>query len=315
MSGFFSSRYLKYRRPEYQRKVEKDLPCPGCGYNLRGLNYGRNCPECGLAIEPEGALRDALLSGGRSARNALRFGLAAAFWCLVVAVAARLVLFFGGFAGVAPPLARAYLTTGLILSVVWTAAAWLVTPRRLTGRRPWMRQLRLFIRVSQPLWVVAYICWFLAIVGGGGALETWARLLRLIAGVGAIVLAFVLSRVAEEAQRETAAWRLNAAVWLLPITTLLPQLFPKSIAWFTLIPLGLVLLLWVWVMLLFALGVLDLQRHVRWSMIHAADQHTRSQRVAEIRAAVEGELEASIRPIEPPPPDIPLDPPDGGREQ
>jgi hypothetical protein len=30
--------------------AERDTPCPGCGYNLRGVEGG-TCPECGLAIE------------------------------------------------------------------------------------------------------------------------------------------------------------------------------------------------------------------------------------------------------------------------
>lgn len=28
---------------------EQDVPCPGCGYNLRGLK-GAECPECGQAL-------------------------------------------------------------------------------------------------------------------------------------------------------------------------------------------------------------------------------------------------------------------------
>ena len=27
-----------------------DIPCPSCGYNLRGLSLDRGCPECGLKI-------------------------------------------------------------------------------------------------------------------------------------------------------------------------------------------------------------------------------------------------------------------------
>lgn len=27
-----------------------DIPCPSCGYNLRGLSLERGCPECGLKV-------------------------------------------------------------------------------------------------------------------------------------------------------------------------------------------------------------------------------------------------------------------------
>jgi hypothetical protein len=178
-----------------------------------------------------------------------------------------------------------------------------------------MRPLRLAIRVTQRLWVAGYLCWMVGVADNSDALAAWGRVLRLAAGIGAMMLAFVLCRVAQAAEREDAARRLNAAVWLLPITTLLPQLFPKEIAWFTLIPLGLLLLLWAAIMMLFAWGVLELQRHLSWSMTDAARVQTRDQRVAETRAAVDSELEASIRPIPPPPPDIPLEPPGDPREE
>jgi len=27
-----------------------DIPCPSCGYNLRGLSLSHGCPECGLKV-------------------------------------------------------------------------------------------------------------------------------------------------------------------------------------------------------------------------------------------------------------------------
>jgi hypothetical protein len=27
-----------------------DIPCPSCGYNLRGLSLDRGCPECGVKV-------------------------------------------------------------------------------------------------------------------------------------------------------------------------------------------------------------------------------------------------------------------------
>src|ERR1043165_1019057 len=35
--------------------IEVDRECAGCGYNLRGLRVGINCPECGMpTITPKG---------------------------------------------------------------------------------------------------------------------------------------------------------------------------------------------------------------------------------------------------------------------
>lgn len=312
MSGFLSSRYLKYRQPEPREKIERDLKCPGCGYNLRGLNYGGNCPECGAPIERGGASQDLLLAGSDEERAALRVGLGLAFACLVAVVVARLLLFVAGLQGVSPGTVKAYLVLGLIVSVVWTGASLALT------RRGMIRQMRapgLFVRLTQPLWVAAYVCWLVAVVNSSDSLDVLSRVLRAVAGIGAIVLAYMLGRMAQDAQRETAARRLNAVVWLLPVATLIVQVFPKEIAWFTLIPLGFFLLLWAWVMIVFALGVLELQRHITWAGVHTGDELTRSQRVADTRRDVEREVEAAIRPVAPPPPDIPLDPPRAPREQ
>ena len=33
--------------PRIALRIERDTPCPGCGYNLRGLRLDGRCPECG----------------------------------------------------------------------------------------------------------------------------------------------------------------------------------------------------------------------------------------------------------------------------
>ena len=52
MSGFLSSKYLKYQQALFRERIEEDLHCVKCGYNVRGLTYGRACPECSAPIEP-----------------------------------------------------------------------------------------------------------------------------------------------------------------------------------------------------------------------------------------------------------------------
>ena len=39
---------------EPQGPLERDVPCPDCGYNLRGLVVPLACPECGWAPGPGG---------------------------------------------------------------------------------------------------------------------------------------------------------------------------------------------------------------------------------------------------------------------
>lgn len=41
---------LRSAQPMDMPFFDSDIPCPGCGYNLRGLSLGRGCPECGLKI-------------------------------------------------------------------------------------------------------------------------------------------------------------------------------------------------------------------------------------------------------------------------
>jgi len=119
----------------------------------------------------------------------------------------------------------------------------------------------------------------------------------------------MLIPVASAAHREIAARRLNAVVWLLPILTLLPQAFPGSIAWIFLVPLGMLLLLWAWVMMLYAMGVGELYRHVRWTMLDARVLASRRDRVSETRRAADRELAASVRPPPPSLPDIQMESP------
>ena len=73
------------------------------------------------------------------------------------------------------------------------------------------------------------------------------------------------------------------------------------------------MLLWAWVMMVYASAIGQLQRHVSWSMADAEARHTRQQRVDETRRGIEREIEASIRPTGPDLPDVPMDPPEDRR--
>ncbi len=275
MSGFLSSKYLKYQDPKG--------PTP---------------------IDPQG--EDILLSAGAGARRSWRIGFAIAFLCLLGVVAARLMLFVAGVGGLSDDTAWAYLGCGLVLSVLWLIAAWLMTPVVLGRRFMFMGTLRWVVRGSQLLWPAGYACWMLGFAAGDDGWIMWGRVLRLGAGVGVILLAVMLIAVAYSAQREIAARRLNAVAWLLPILTLLPQVFPSSIWWVYLIPLGMLLLLWAWVMTLFALGIGELHQHLRWGMADTRRVASRDERIARMLREKDRALEASVRPPPQSQPDIPM---------
>jgi hypothetical protein len=277
MSGFLSPRYLKFLEGP-QRKARDGL-------------------------------QDELLAGPDSERRRLRAGLTIAFACLTVAVAARLWKFVAGFDGLSDAARVGYVALGLALAVLWAGAAWALTPARLGRDHPRLRPLQRLVRASQLLWPVACTCWLLSVLRDEDWLYGLGAFLRIPAGAGAILLAWQLWWLAERAQRENAARRLNAAVWLLAPVTLLPQVFPKFMPWYLLTPLGIFLFLWAWVMLLFAAGVFDLDRHVRWSMVHEAGETAHNDRVTQVRRAHERRIETSLRPLPPIPPDIPLSPP------
>jgi len=271
MSGFLSSKYLKYQDP--QRPAPTD-------------QHGD----------------DILLAGGAGARRVWRTGFAIAFLCLAGVVAARLMLFVSGFWGVSDETAWTYLGCGLVLSVLWLIAAWMITPAVLGKRFMFMGTLRWIVRVSQLLWPAGYACWMLGFAAADERWIMWGRVLRLGAGTGAILLAVMLIAVAASAQRENAARRLNAVAWLLPILTLLPQAFPLTMEWIFLVPLAILLVLWAWVMTLFALGVGELHQHLRWGMADTKRLVSHDERIAQMRRAYDRELEASVRP---PPPSLP----------
>ncbi len=317
MSGFLSPKYLKYQRASRTRKITHDHYCRCCGYNVRGLNYGRNCPECGELIEVPGASAGAggpLLCSSEAQRRRWRLGLALAVVVLIAVVAGRFALFidlvFVGGSAIAGP----YLIIGFIASVTWIVVVWLVTPPEVGGPEHWRRSLRALVRQSQFLWLAGYAAWVLALgpmagTGGEVAAHVVSLACRGVAGAGALGLAVLLQPVAAAAELDDAERRLNAAVWLLPVPSILLALVPGIVAWFTLTLIVMLMLLpWGWFMLLYIRGLLEMHRCVSWWLGHSAVSHTRTQRVTQARAAADEQLRASVRPLPPLEPDLPLEP-------
>ena len=144
-------------RLDAEGRVDADLPCPRCGYLLRGRRPGEACPECGRAIdvvdrgaglgEEAEAFRGPVLGGARK----LALGMA--------------LLPLGIYPGLA----------------VATAGVWGLTTRPPGPAEPWLqRNGRLFARwftlVGLPLMVAAVVwsawtAWSRRGVGGSWTLQ------------------------------------------------------------------------------------------------------------------------------------------------
>jgi hypothetical protein len=267
MARFFTPKYLKHAGKS--GTIEEDRACRRCGYNLRGLAANRPCPECGgLASESLG-LVDVLGGGDRHLRHRLRLGLGLLALCLAATIVNRtgLLLIAFGVPGGGP---RFYLTIGVVL-----------------------------VQVTQPLWLVAYIFWAAHVLMANppGWWVAAHLLLRLIAGAGALVLAWILAFLASEAEIEIAHRRLNTAIWMLPLAALPPLLFVGPIPWFAIVLLGIFLAFWFWALACYLLGVWHLHRYAHWSLMRAASEIGRQERIAELRDEIDREVEAKIRPI------------------
>lgn len=310
MSQFLSPKFLRYSETRAHGRIDADRDCPGCGYNLRGLEAGRNCPECGQSTLVAQVSDDPLLVGDDRARLRWELGLGLAALCVFFAAGLRLAFFALGLTGVPTSLALGYITLIGVNAALWTVAVWLSTPECIDGEMSWLRRPRLAARWLSLFWVPGFVC--IAVRYQAGSTNEWLifgdLLGRTLGGVGVLCFAFVMLPLATRAELVTVANRLNTVVWLLWFPTLVAQAFAVTIVWYMLIPLGLVLLTWTWLLSLLGLALLAMNRHMKWARTGAANSPARLQRIAETRHALDAPLASKIRPLPPRTTgDVPLD--------
>jgi hypothetical protein len=114
--------------------AQQDIPCPGCGYNLRGLT-GECCPECGQALVLRVGLAEPKMGSFLAALIALTTGLGFNFFVLMWAI---WVAYFRGF----PPGRQVYILLAVSLVVLGGASVLLIRRRR------WLRERSLVGRVA-----------------------------------------------------------------------------------------------------------------------------------------------------------------------
>ncbi|MEM0982962.1 MAG: hypothetical protein AAGI17_03325 [Planctomycetota bacterium] len=319
--------------PETQSDTYKDAvimtdrACPKCDYPLRGLRQGGVCPECGTPIAaPRRYERfaDTLTDAPMWYISAV----AAGCWLLSIAVfgefafdlGARIFLAFGlGFGPIA------YLFGISCVSLVWSAAAWLVSSKRPRTENIAgdvlldSRHLRLVVRGFQGFTLFgAAACSLLAVMlanrapAGGGAklsdLELAVTIVvvlaRMITFLGLVPLCVYLSAMADWAGETDIGGRLRGATWTMVIgltgtvvllgLSLLPIGMFKSVT--ALVALWTELAVWIAVFLA-AWSIFGLARSASWAMQNAREVKASNVRRSERRASQEVEREIRAREV------------------
>jgi small-conductance mechanosensitive channel len=114
---------------------DRDVQCPRCAYNLRGLSAPR-CPECGRPLELRVGITDQRLAAWLTGMIFLAAGSGAGILMLISVIA-------DGWPGDSDPLTQRLATSAAILHILTIPAltAWLIYARRfhrLTRRVQWI---------------------------------------------------------------------------------------------------------------------------------------------------------------------------------
>ncbi len=292
--------------------IRDDVHCVACGYNLRGLNPGRNCPECGSPIPLERRPNDPLLSGSMGEKSMMLWGLTLLALSAAGAVALRLifaVMWAVSFRGAIPM--WTYIALAMVISGVWSAGAILALPRRLDAIAPRRRWLRIFARWSQIAWPIAMLLWLLAVTRyaftpPADRLMYWSYMLSAFAGMGWLLLAFVLQQMSDESELDEAPRRIGLAIYVVPVLAIVMFIAPLDARFFVLALIAPIVLAWGWYCVGFALGVWEMRQQVAWSLRMAADTGDREHRILEKRKELDDEAVRSVG-------DVPTAAPDARR--
>lgn len=308
LSSFFSNKYLKYRGllGKHAPAIATDVFCAGCGYNLRGLTPGRNCPECGRQIPVDFTqATDPLLSGDAGQKALVLWGLSLVALAAAASVASRLLFSVLWSMHVWLPL-WTYLALSTAISATWTVGVTLATPRRLDPLLLGGAILRLLARCSQWVWLPATVCALLAetkfsLTPQGDRLASWALGLSIVGWLGGLAFAFVLVQVAEALEIEDASRRIGMAIWTVPALTAVLMIMPLQANFLLLGMMGPLVLAWGWYFVGFARGVWEIRQHVAWGIRAGSEGGDREARIARTKAEIEREVAQQVRPLPPPP--------------
>jgi hypothetical protein len=202
--------------------ILSEQTCIGCGYSLKGLRAGGNCPECGQPIKGK----------KRAPRYTDQLVHAPMEW-LEVFAAGTLVMFLAALAGLAMIITLLFAHNRAILLVfggiaaAWTTGVWLSTrprpvmPTTTVNVETEWRGLRLASRISQCFWPLTILLSLFSIWVYNTTTSTTALYLAIgCAGIAAVVAvaglaptcAF-LAHMADWAEDSTLAQSFRGCAW------------------------------------------------------------------------------------------------------
>jgi hypothetical protein len=267
-------------RPQYGA-VESDRPCPGCGYNLRGLPLDGHCPECGTAVQASRrALDDPLSRMPVEVVRVFRRG----GWAATLCVLAVIGLIIGRHFITQKVAVQAAAVAAI--SLLWWVAVLAITPAVDLPQAHFhgfseKGRLRRVTRVLQLAWLVyATIALMVALLpplpsAGQSLVTAMMGLARLAGVVGVVCLSIVLRRLSEWVRDDGAERAFEWFAWAFPIAYLL-YVYDPTWPWraFTIVAM-------IGAMLLLPWGIFSLSRSMHYSLIHAREKVEHDKRSRE----------------------------------
>jgi hypothetical protein len=271
--------------------IDSDRPCLGCGYNLRGLRAGINCPECGLpSVLPED-VDDPLALMPRSVIVAFIIGCWSASICVMLIVGLVVVLRLE----IAP--AEVMVAALAVVSMAWLGATILITPafalpqavKRGFALGSRLRRASRWLQLGWPVLAGATLL-KLAAPNASASLANLLLLLQIagfLSGMAGIVaLCVLLQQLADWTRDDGAGTAFNWAMWSLPIATVLILIMEPAGGWAMpargLVPMDfLVHALWFAALCTLPYGLLNLSKSVTLSIVHSFEHEDRQRRKTE----------------------------------
>jgi hypothetical protein len=206
--------------------IAHDRPCRECGYNLRGLFIGGNCPECGRIIgSGRRELQSNLIDAPKSWLVVLAIGLSTMCGAWIVLVGLLLVAHRW-----IPRTYDAQLVVGCIVGAMWSVGTLIVLRERPMNLRPRhvdadearrTSMLRIGTALTQAAIIPAVMFDSMRLNGGHPITGVLAMVCGAAFVLGQIPLCYWLARVCEWSDDATLAHRFRSLGWAVALVAFL----------------------------------------------------------------------------------------------